>query len=203
MKRSITIFLLLLAVATGLQAQTPDISNCRLMKVEAQLITKDNKYVANPENPIIINFTLCYGAKSSGYASDDYIYLLGDDSDEWNSHGCIGFMDMPEAVDRDTEPGSLKEDGMNLNIFFANGWRLGMFSSTWKDSGLESDNQIMIIKDNTSTNVAYRILKCDFYDISTGKERLVFDFHVPCTKTYNGADNLFYVFANNMYEYYR
>ena len=200
MKRYVCLFLFLFTVL-GLRAQTLDISNCRLMKVEALLITKDNKYVANPENPIIIHFTLCYGAKSSGYASDDYIYLLGDNSDEWKSHGCLGFMDVPEAANRDTNPGSLKEDGMNLNIFFANGWRLAMFSSTWKDSGLKSDNQIVIVNDNTGRNVAYRILKCDFYDISTGKERRVCNC-VPCTKTYNGTDNLFYVFTNNMYEYY-
>ena len=70
MKRCITILLFLLAVA-GLRAQTPDISNCRMVKVMALLNEVDNKKYDDVDNPVILNFTLCYGAKSSGYASDD------------------------------------------------------------------------------------------------------------------------------------
>ena len=110
MKRCITIFLFLLAVV-GLRAQINNFPasqllkamDCRMMKITAYVVAKDGQALQNPPE---VSFTLLYGAQSSGYASDDYIYLMGDDTDEWNRNGYMGFMDMPDkAYCRPAHPG--------------------------------------------------------------------------------------------------
>lgn len=200
MKRCITIFLFLLAVA-GLRAQTPDISNCRMVKVMALLNEVDNKKYDDVDNPVILNFTLCYGAKSSGYASDDYIYLLGDNSATWNRYGCRGFMDMPTRVKSES---SLLDDGTRMiqYLFWGDKFCLDfvMAEPANKDIIQGSDNGV-VISNGVDKIVSYQIGSCDFYDISTGQERLVLKEYYPLDYNYN--ESLFYTFINNMYEYYR
>lgn len=204
MKRCITIFLLLLAVA-GLWAQTNNFSasqlfkamECRMMKVTAVVSVKNDQKV---ENPPKVSFTLFYGAQSSGYASEDYIVMLGDDTDEWNRNGYLGFMDMPEKVQITTEP--IQGRSCILYIFMSNGFNLGMGGYVVNGDIKKSNNMIVVSRQKDGYIVGFDVFKCDFYDISTGKERLVLANYYPSAEDYS-AGNLFRVFADKMYKYYR
>lgn len=198
MKRCITIFLFLLAVA-GLRAQTPDISNCRMMKAEATLTQVNGKTIdADPSVKICI--TLCYGAKSSGYVSDDYIYLLGDDSDVWNRYGCMSFMDMPASTEKNIDGDTYQSV---YNFFYGDKLMLCTNVTEIDNILVKSVNNIVISPLSNPGNICnYNITSCDFYDISTGQERLVLKGHIPSLYEINTSDNLFRVFMDRMYEYY-
>ena len=205
MKRCITIFLFLLAVA-GLRAQLNNFPasqllkamDCRMMKVEAVVSIVNGQILQNPPK---VSFTLFYGAQSSGYASEDYIVLLGDDTDEWNRNGYLGFMDIPEEVRKIIEP---VQGTMCIKYYFiGNGFNFGMATFDGSsEEGEKSDNIVMTSRHKDNYNVCFDVIKCDFYDISTGKERLVLANYYPSAEDYS-AGNLFRVFADNMYKYYR
>lgn len=209
MKRCITIFLLLLAVA-GLQAQINDFPanqlfkamECRMMKITAYVVAKDGQALQNPPE---VNFTLFYGAQSSGYASEDYIVLLGDDTDEWNRNGYTSFMDMPDKTYRDDTP--LKSGRKNIMIAFyaKNSSNLTMWTAEEAADAhpdLKSETRISVGHIHNGKETTFAIYSCDFYDISTGQERLVLSNFYPSAADYS-AGNLFRVFMDNMYEYYR
>ena len=201
MKRSITIFLFLLAVATGLQAQTTNIANCRLMKVWAILMNQGDKDFSQADPPLMINFALCYGGKSSGYVSSDYIYLVGDDSDTWKRYGCMSFMDMPKKVRRSNEALG-NNTHMTQCIFWGDGISLGLSMSQPGNGAKHGSANYVLVSKGGKNYVNYMVVTCDFYDISTGQERLVLEQHVPGNYNYNSAGNLFRTFMNNMYDYY-
>lgn len=200
MKRYVCLFLFLLTVL-GLRAQVAEAMECWMMKATAQLITKDNEILEDADPPMMVHFTLCYGAKSSGYTSDDYIYLLGDDSDAWERYGCMSFMDMPADVKKVAD--TIGDRTVITNIFYGNGFHIGLFVlEPPKGAAAKSDCQ-MIISNGGDKSVAYRVFECDFYDISGGQERLVLEKYHPFLEDYNSTDNLFRVFMDRMYEYYR
>ena len=208
MKRCITIFLLLLAVA-GLWAQTNNFPasqlfkamECRMMKVTAVVSVKNDQKV---ENPPKVSFTLFYGAQSSGYASEDYIVLLGDDTDEWNRNGYLGFMDMPDKIYRDDTP--LRGGRKNIIIAFyaENSSNVTMWTAEAKKDAhpdIKSETYISVGHIYNDKKTTFAIYSCDFYDISSGRERLVLSNFYPSAEDYS-AGNLFRVFMDNMYEYY-
>ena len=205
MKRCITIFLFLLAVV-GLRAQLNNspasqllkAMDCRMMKITAYVVAKDGQALQNlPE----VSFTLLYGAQSSGYASDDYIYLMGDDTDEWNRNGYMGFMDMPDTIFRDDTP--LKSGRKNIIIAFyaKNSSNLTMWTAETDDPDIKSETCISVGHIHNGKKTTFVIYSCDFYDISTGQERLVLSNFYPSAEDYS-AGNLFRVFMDRMYEYY-
>ena len=207
MKRCITIFLFLLAVV-GLRAQVSSFPyekvtkamNCRMMKVKAQVVIQRANQQVSEVAPINVHFTLCYGAQSSGYASDDYIYLLGDDSNEWNSNGCMGFMDMPTGVSKTTELKDVDGDFV-LYAFYGHTYKMAVTCEKTGDARLKSGNSIIILTGDNDKGIGYVIDRCDFYDISSGQERLVLEGYQPSKDDYS-AGNLFRVFMDRMYEYY-
>lgn len=202
MKKGCIVILLLLSAALGLQAQTPDISDCRLIKVYAVLVSQDGKDLSEADPPITVNFTLCYGGQSSGYAYHDYIYLLGDKSDNWNRYGCMGFMDMPKSAKIFNQ---LKGDNyLTQCIFWGNDSNMGLATAE-PGNGAEhgSGNYVLVSSGDNKNYINYMVISCDFYDISSGKERLVAEKHFPWLCDYDSADNLFRTFMTNMYEYYR
>lgn len=204
MKRCITIFLFLLAVV-GLRAQINNFPasqllkamNCRMMKVTAYVVAKDGQALQNPPE---VSFTLLYGAQSSGYASDDYIYLMGDDSNEWNSNGCMGFMDMPTGVSKTTELKDVDGDFV-LYAFYGHTYKMAVTCEKTGDARRKSGNSIIILTGDNDKGIGYVINRCDFYDISSGQERLVLEGYQPSKDDYS-AGNLFRVFMDRMYEYY-
>ena len=206
MKRCITIFLFLLAVA-GLRAQINNFPasqllkamDCRMMKITAYVVAKDGQALQNPPE---VSFTLLYGAQSSGYASDDYIYLMGDDTDEWNRNGYMGFMDMPDKAYRDDTP--LRGGRKNIIIAFyaKNSSNLTMWTAeTDVHPDIKSETRISVGHIHNGKETTFAIYSCDFYDISTGQERLVLSNFYPSAEDYS-AGNLFRVFMDNMYKYY-
>lgn len=206
MKRCITIFLLLLAVA-GLRAQKNNFPadqlfkamDCRMMKVEAEVSVMNGQKV---ENPPKVSFRLFYGAQSSGYASEDYIVMLGDDIDEWNRNGYLGFMDMPNTIFRDDTP--LKSGRKNIIIAFyaKNSSNLTMWTAeTDVHPDIKSETRISVGHLHNGKKTTFAIYSCDFYDISSGQERLVLANYYPFVEDYS-AGNLFRVFMDRMYEYY-
>ena len=206
MKRCITIFLFLLAVV-GLRAQSNNFPasqllkamDCRMMKITAYVVAKDGQALQNPPE---VSFTLLYGAQSSGYASDDYIYLMGDDTDEWNRNGYMGFMDMPDKAYRDDTP--LRGGRKNIIIAFyaKNSSNLTMWTAeTDVHPDIKSETRISVGHIHNGKETTFAIYSCDFYDISTGQERLVLSNFYPSAEDYS-AGNLFRVFMDNMYKYY-
>ena len=205
MKRYICIFLFLLTVL-GVKAQVGNYPyeqvvkamNCRMMKVTAVLRMKDGQEL---DSSPVVRFTICYGGETSRYASDDYIYMLGDESGAWERYGCRGFMDMPTKVIQTIEP----VDGMMKaqNNFYGEDWAFSMLSSDYQSNMDKSYPVVMVMKrGGEETYDAYKVLSCDFYDISTGQERLVLKGYQPSKDDYS-AGNLFRVFMDRMYEYYR
>ena len=201
MKRYVCLFLFLFTVL-GLRAQVAEAMECRMMKATAQLITKDNEILEDADPPMMVHFTLCYGAKSSGYTSDDYIYLMGDDTDEWNRNGYMGFMDMPDKAYRDDTP--LRGGRKNIIIAFyaKNSSNLTMWTAeTDVHPDIKSETRISVGHIHNGKETTFAIYSCDFYDISSGRERLVLSNFYPSAEDYS-AGNLFRVFMDNMYKYY-
>lgn len=206
MKRYICIFLFLLIVL-GVKAQSNNFSanqlfkamECRMMKATAYVVQK-NGQLQSTTNPPVVRFTLFYGGKSSGYSSEDWICLLGDDSNEWNRNGYQAFMDMPTSVRKQSKAEGDAVKHAIYNYFYADGFTLCLLSA---DSSVhKSQSQVVVMNLKSDENCFYLLASCDFYDISTGQERLVLKGYQPSLEDYS-AGNLFRVFMDRMYEYYR
>ena len=108
---------------------------------------------------------------------------------------------MPTKVIQTIEP----VDGMMKaqNNFYGEDWAFSMLSSDYQSNMDKSYPVVMVMKrGGEETYDAYKVLSCDFYDISTGQERLVLKGYQPSKDDYS-AGNLFRVFMDRMYEYYR
>ena len=205
MKRYVCIFLFLLAVL-GMKAQSNDFPasqllkavKCRMMKVKAMVLAVNGKMCDDLPQ---VGFTLLYGAQGSGYSSEDYIVLLGDDLNEWKRNGFMGFMDMPDKIYRDDVP--LKGGKKNvMTVFFAKNFRLAMYTMETRHPKVKSEAHISVCQIHNGKETDFVVTSCDFYDISSGKERLVLADYYPSKEDYS-AGNLFRVFMDKMYEYYR
>ena len=108
---------------------------------------------------------------------------------------------MPTRVKSES---SLLDDGTRMiqYLFWGDKFCLSfmMAEPANKDIIQGSDNGV-VISNGVDKIVSYQIGSCDFYDISTGQERLVLKEYYPLDYNYN--ESLFYMFINNMYEYYR
>lgn len=67
---------------------------CRMIKMEAVMDVKESSETFN-DTDTPVRLTLVYGAQSSGYASDDYVYLMYETPDGTECKDCKGFMDYP------------------------------------------------------------------------------------------------------------
>lgn len=172
--------------------------NCRLVKMRASMdvILSDGTVVDNNE---VVNLTLVYGGKESGYSSDDYIYLLYEGADGNDCNECKGFMDYPRGV----ICGGYDDRVGYYNLVIGNGLKM-MVSHLDKSGdeyvGFDSTNVIQVV-DGADMAASYIILRCDFYDISSGTERLVLKDYIPSFDHYKDR-NLLRIFADRMRKYY-
>lgn len=199
MKKNILICLLLcLALPVFSQGknysyqQTMAAMKCRMIKALGGVIYINDKRVDTYD---FVEFTLVYGGKESGYSSEDFMFLMPDDPDKWNRKGYPTFMGTPYVTKKeDTSVRGLKT---MLYLFKADSWNVGVTMS--ENVNPVSDNIFNIRVGDKSVGMC--IVKCDFYDISTGSERLVLKDYEPMSYHYvNG--NLLRVFLDNMQKYY-
>lgn len=172
--------------------------NCRLVKMRASMdvILSDGTVVDNNE---VVNLTLVYGGKESGYSSDDYICLLYEGVDGNDCNECKGFMDYPRSVTCSGDDD--KVDYYNLVI--GNGLKMAVShldKHHIEGSGFDSLHLIQVV-DASGKAASYTIISCDFYDISSGTERLVLKDYIPSFDHYKDR-NLLRVFADRMRKFY-
>lgn len=173
---------------------------CRMIKMEAVMDVRESDETFKDINTPV-RLTLVYGAQSSGYASDDYVYLLYETPDGTECKDCKGFMDYPT-----TKLMNKPLDGAEryISAFYGKNQALGIVhmepDPKSKSNIIKSDHYIQVIN-NSGDASSYYIRNCDFYDISSGKERLVLKGYRPWQYDYI-SNNLLRVFADNMRKYY-
>lgn len=172
--------------------------NCRLVKMRAKmdLVLESGSGVNYNQT---VNLTLLYGGKESGYSSDDYICLLYEGVDGNECSECRGFMDYPSAVICSTTEGMTDY----YNVFIGSSLKMGIMNIDRKHLGnkrFNSGHLIQVVEDSGRA-ASYTILKCDFYDISSGTERLVLKDYIPSFDHYKDR-NLLRIFADRMRKYY-
>lgn len=211
MKKSIcTVMLLATAVLAQAQAsQFPfekisKAMDCRMVKITGRLLG-EQYFAYNYEkflNYPVVRFNVFYGAKSSGYSSEDWLCVLPDDS-QGDDNTIVAFMGQP-AKTYSVEETTGSNKFPLLRYFFSTSSNdiaaFGLVKVKWGDAF----NSYCLIGVQAQTgNKSYVIVeKCDFYDISSGQERLVLAGYCPMMDDYKAA-NLMRVYFEHMYEYYR
>lgn len=174
---------------------------CRMIKMEAVMDVKESSETFN-DTDTPVRLTLVYGAQSSGYASDDYVYLMYETPDGTECKDCKGFMDYPT-----TKLTGKPIDGAEpyISVFYGKNQILSIGNikpaPNSKSNITKSYHYIQVINKSSGSASSYYIRSCDFYDISSGKERLVLKGYRPWQYDYIN-NNLFRVFADNMRKYY-
>lgn len=174
---------------------------CRMIKMEAVMDVKESSETFN-DTDTPVRLTLVYGAQSSGYASDDYVYLMYETPDGTECKDCKGFMDYPT-----TKLTGKSIDGAEpyLSVFYGKNQILSIGNikpaPNSKSNITKSYHYIQVINKSSGSASSYYIRSCDFYDISSGKERLVLKGYRPWQYDYIN-NNLLRVFADNMRKYY-
>lgn len=174
---------------------------CRMIKMEAVMDVKESSETFN-DTDTPVRLTLVYGAQSSGYASDDYVYLMYETPDGTECKDCKGFMDYPT-----TKLTGKPIDGAEpyISVFYGKNQVLSIGNikpaPNSKSNITKSYHYIQVINKSSGNASSYYIRSCDFYDISSGKERLVLKGYRPWQYDYIN-NNLFRVFADNMRKYY-
>lgn len=170
----------------------------RMIKASAQLTVTNGDFT---ESEVTVEFTLGYGGTSSGYSSDDGVFLLPEDPELWNNKGYFTILDTPVQVTKRQETLPTGSKALSY-IFFNSGssrWGFHTIENLHPESLQKSENQILIAYGDR--NCAFMILSCDFYDISNGTERLVLKGYKPWMDEYINR-NLLRTFFDNMYKYY-
>lgn len=174
---------------------------CRMIKMEAVMDVQESDETFKDINTPV-RLTLVYGAQSSGYASDDYIYLMYETPDGTKCKDCKGFMDYP-TTKLITKP--LDGAERYISVFYGKNQILDIVNMepdpNSKLNIMKSDHYIQVINKSSGSASSYHIHSCDFYDISSGKERLVLKGYSPWQYDYIN-NNLLRVFADNMRKYY-
>lgn len=174
---------------------------CRMIKMEAVMDVKESSETFN-DTDTPVRLTLVYGAQSSGYASDDYVYLMYETPDGTECKDCKGFMDYPT-----TKLTGKPIDGAEpyISVFYGKNQVLSIGNikpaPNSKSNITKSYHYIQVINKSSGSASSYYIRSCDFYDISSGKERLVLKDYRPWQYDYIN-NNLLRVFADNMRKYY-
>ena len=174
---------------------------CRMIKMEAVMDVKESSETFN-DTDTPVRLTLVYGAQSSGYASDDYVYLMYETPDGTECKDCKGFMDYPT-----TKLTGKPIDGAEpyISVFYGKNQVLSIGNikpaPNSKSNITKSYHYIQVINKSSGSASSYYIRSCDFYDISSGKERLVLKGYRPWQYDYIN-NNLLRVFADNMRKYY-
>ena len=203
-------FLIMASAALGLRAQVADFpaaqveeaGKCRLVKISGSITLNTRQ---SPEkgkrNGTAVTFSLYYGAKSSGYSPDDGIHLSGGDPDTWENEKLTDFDNTPTACEK-VEKRVGGQPAIRYQYFTSvfESLVFGLAEQKWGGSYLSHCIALVISKYDEVES--FLIEKCDFYDISSGQERLVLAGYCPLMDDYKDG-NLMKVFFDRMYEYYR
>lgn len=209
MKKTIST-IVLMSVAFFAQAQISqypfekikEAMECRMVKATGRVVVKGDKESRNVlRNGPIVQFKIIYGAKSSGYSSDDGLYFIPEDSREWKKNGLVGFINTPiKASNWEEEVNGYPLFGYR---FFTSGDdAIGFGLGNTKGMYSVLTECVIDVVASSGKYTTFQTLECDFYDISSGRERLVLSGYNPMKDNYK-AGNLMRVFFDNMYEYYR
>lgn len=147
------------------------------------------------------HYILCYGAKRSGYASSDGIFLLVDeDYPQPKGVSLVSFMNVPVSVQELADLGVPDGSSYGYKFLTSGNESLGF---GWIDMSAIGENSgcVITVESESGKQTGLAVMQCDFYDISGGRERLVLKGYNPGEDHYK-AGNLMRVFVESMYEYY-